>query len=406
MATTIAPARPRRQALLAAALVAAISAPSFAGVESDDSGERRVIFALETISNLGERAEGNEAAVAAARTLAGANPDRLWVILGWFSAASPVGRNLLAGAVQSVADGADGDVVAAAAETALRKGKGFRRTGEDAFTADLPLHPEAAALAFRLLQDADPAAAMEYLRSDGLASDAPAVRRAAVAAKLEELAGDAPAADLRALLDRTLDRDQVEQIADRLAELGDPVDLPRQFGFLTDWKLAGPFDHRDDQAFDATLPPEATPDTIDPAATFPTQFPGVGETVGWREIDSDDDFGVVSVADRFENWKGSAVVLARTIESPVAGPATVRLGTPNAFKLYLNGDLLFARAEYHRGTKMDQYVIPCELAAGENLFLLKLLQNQQEQGWAQDYQIQFRVTDPTGAAIREVKAPE
>ena len=394
MTTTIAPARRIRRALFAAGLLLAAPLAACGGVEED----------LEAVIAVGPKGVGHARAAEAVSRLAATDADamQLLTIFGAFSPASPVGRNLLAGAVQSIAERTEDYTVALASQMVLT-GQFWAEEGQ---TSQTPFHPQAQALAFRLLGDAAPEAAATFLAREGLSNNAPAIRRAAVASKLEELSGDSPAADLRALLDRTLDRDQVEQIADRLAELNDPVDLPRQFGFLTDWKLAGPFDHRDDQAFDATLPPEATPGAIDPAATFPTQFPDAGETVGWRAIGSDDDFGVVSVADRFENWKGSAVVLTHAFESPVTGAATVRLGTPNAFKLYLNGELLFARGEYHRGTKMDQYVIPCELAAGENLFLLKLLQNQQEQGWAQDYQIQFRVTDPTGAAIRDAKDPE
>ena len=94
-------------------------------------------------------------------------------------------------------------------------------------------------------------------------------------------------------------------------------------------------------------------------------------------------------------------MLARRFDAPAAGPVTFRIGTPNAFKLYLNGELLFARPEYHRGTRMDQYLIPATLRAGENLIAVKLLQNEQEQSWAQAYQWQFRVTDASGAAVRE-----
>ena len=409
MATTIAPAGSVRLVRFAAAVFLSAAAPLSAAdltrpAEEAEADPYGIVPSLAKVSNVADRGEGAAAAANAVRTLAAAEPDQIGLMLGWFSAASPVGRNLLAGAVQAVADDADAEILAAAANDTLRRGNGVRRTGPDGFTMIGPLHPEAAALAFRLLEGADPDAAAAFLAEAGLDSDAPPIRRAAVAAKLNKLSGDVPASDLRALLDRTLDRDQVETIADRLAELNDPVDLPRQFGFLTDWWMIGPFDHRDDQAFDATLPPERTPGAFGYAATYPTGFPGVGGTVGWREIDSDDDFGVVSVADSFENWKGSAVMLGRGFDASVAGPATFRIGTPNAFKLYLNGELLFAREEYHRGTKMDQYVIPAELKLGENVLMVKLLQNQQEQGWAQDYQIQFRVTDPTGAAVREAIA--
>lgn len=340
---------------------------------------------------VGEKGKGNEAATAAVRRLSDAEPQRLVSLFAAFNDANPIGRNLLGGVIQTIVN-----------EAKLEDGSGaVLMVVVEASSVDGRFHPDAVALAFRILQERAPEMAASIAKSDGLRSSSPVVRRAGVAAKLEELSGDAPSADLRALLIRTLDRDQVEEIADRLAELDDPVDLPRHFGFLTDWQLAGPFDHREDQAFDAVLPPEETPATFDPEALFFTGFPEAGPTVGWRAISSDDDYGVVSVAESFENWKGSAVVLTRGFQAQAAGPATFRLGTPNAFKLYLNGDLVFAREEYHRGTKMDQYVIPAELNAGENVLTVKLLQNQQEQGWAQDYQVQFRVTDPTGAALRE-----
>ena len=37
---------------------------------------------------------------------------------------------------------------------------------------------------------------------------------------------------------------------------------------------------------------------------------------------------------------------------------------------------------------------------GENVLLLKVLQNEQDQDWAQDYTLTFRVTDLSGKAIR------
>ncbi len=263
------------------------------------------------------------------------------------------------------------------------------------------MHPEAAALAFDLLQTADPTAAELYLARRGLDSPAPTIRRAAVAAALAKLADDAEPAALRTLLDRTLDRDQVETIADRLKAAGDPVDLPRQFGFLTNWQIAGPFEHHGDTAWDRTLPPEETPGAFDPDATFATTYPDAGDLVTWQPLIADDDFGTLDIAGDLENWKGSAVALARRYDAPAAGPVTFRIGTPNAFKLYLNGALVFARPEYHRGTRMDQYIIPATVRAGSNVLMLKLLQNEQEQSWAQRYQMQFRVTDPTGAALRE-----
>ncbi|MEM9703347.1 MAG: hypothetical protein AAF907_12975, partial [Planctomycetota bacterium] len=175
----------------------------------------------------------------------------------------------------------------------------------------------------------------------------------------------------------------------------------QQFGFLTDWRIVGPFDHREDIAWEPTLPPEETPGSINPDARFPTKYPDVGETVGWQTIAADGDEGMLDIAGDLENWTGSAVVLARDYQVPRGGPIVFRIGTPNAFKLYLNGELVFARPEYHRGTKMDQYLIPATVNEGKNFLMVKLLQNEQEQSWAQKYQLQLRVTDRSGVPLRE-----
>ena len=75
---------------------------------------------------------------------------------------------------------------------------------------------------------------------------------------------------------------------------------------------------------------------------------------------------------------------------------------PNAWKLWLNGKYLFGRDEYHRGMAIDQYRVPAKLKAGKNVILLKLCQNEQDDDWAQRYQIQIRVCDPSGVAVLPV----
>jgi hypothetical protein len=78
----------------------------------------------------------------------------------------------------------------------------------------------------------------------------------------------------------------------------------------------------------------------------------------------------------------------------------IQLGTPNAWKLWLNGQLLFAREEYHRGMALDQYRIDTVMQPGGNTLLLKICQNEQTESWAQRYQFQLRICDrTTGAAI-------
>ena len=80
-----------------------------------------------------------------------------------------------------------------------------------------------------------------------------------------------------------------------------------------------------------------------------------------------------------------------------------RLGTPNAWKLWLNGKLVFEREEYHRSTRMDQYKMSVKLKKGSNRILMKVCQNEQKQEWAQGYKYQLRVCNSTGSGIMPAK---
>ena len=77
----------------------------------------------------------------------------------------------------------------------------------------------------------------------------------------------------------------------------------------------------------------------------------------------------------------------------------MRLSTPNAWKLWVNGEQIFARDEYHRGTMLDQYRVKTKLKSGPNTILLKVCQNEQTEEWAQTWAFQFRICDRAGIAV-------
>jgi hypothetical protein len=64
----------------------------------------------------------------------------------------------------------------------------------------------------------------------------------------------------------------------------------------------------------------------------------------------------------------------------------------------LNGKEIFAREEYHHGSRFDQYVVRATLKAGANELLVKVCQNNQTDAWAQVWQFQLRLADATGGA--------
>ena len=91
--------------------------------------------------------------------------------------------------------------------------------------------------------------------------------------------------------------------------------------------------------------------------------------------------------------------LTTEFHSQAARVVEFRLGTPNAWKIWLNGKLLFGRDEYHRGMAIDQYRVRGELKPGANAILLKLCQNEQKDDWAQRYEFQLRVADLSGLGL-------
>ena len=73
---------------------------------------------------------------------------------------------------------------------------------------------------------------------------------------------------------------------------------------------------------------------------------------------------MIDIAKQIENYKGSLMYAATTWTSDKDQQVEIRLGTPNSWKLWVNGELVFEREEYHRSSKLDQYRVPVTLKVG------------------------------------------
>ena len=329
--------------------------------------------------------KGHPAAIAAVKQLSLGSADALIPILTSFHEASPLAVNWLRGAFDSVAD------------RQLKSGE-LPTSELEAFIKRTDRNAEARRLAYEWLIKVDPGATDRLI--PGMLHDAsPEFRRDAVgrlitaaktAREKEQL--DQARQLFRNALSGAVDDDQVKAIVTPLREMGDTVDLQKHFGFLTHWHLAGPFDNTDFQGFNAVYPPEKS---VDLSATYQGKL---GDAT-WKEFSTDDEYGVFNIAKQVSPYKGAAMYAATFFAAEKEGQVEFRLGTPNAWKLWVNGELLFGRDEYHRGTQLDQYRVKAQLRQGQNLILLKICQNEQTDDWAQDYKFQIRLCDSTGAAI-------
>jgi hypothetical protein len=340
---------------------------------------------IQTIRAVGTEGQGHAEAVAAVRELSQVDAAAIPQLLAAFDGASPLAANWLRGAFESVADRAlrDGRLPAATLET---------------FALDAKRNPAARRMAFEWLTKVD-RTAPDRLIPRLLHDPSPEFRRDAVARQLqtaERLRGsqsnDAAIAAYRTALSGAVDEDQVQAIVKPLRELGQTVDLQEHFGFLATWRLIGPFDNTGNRGFDTAYPPETEVD-------FDAKYAGQLGEVAWNAHRTEQEYGIVDLAKALAPHKGAATYAAAEVVSDRAQSVEIRLGTPNAWKLWVNGKLLFARDEYHRNMRIDQYRVPVRLERGRNVILLKVCQNEQPEDWAQRWQYQLRICDSAGAAI-------
>ncbi len=342
--------------------------------------------AIEAILAVGPEGDGNVEARAAWSELARSDdPASLLACLEAIDQAGPLAANWLLSAAQAISER-----VAESGESALVP------LGE--YMLDRSHRPKARRFAFELIAETDPETA-EALVPGLLHDPSPELRREAVARLVGRAAplaegGDRAAATLlyRQALGGAVDPSQVTPIAEALGELGVPVDLPRHFGFLTRWHITGPFDNTGRRGFGKAYPPEAA---IDLAA----DYDGKAGKVKWSPLASADRYGKIDLNKPLGLLKESVAYAYTEFVSPETRPAELRLGSQNAWKIWLNGELVFARDEYHRGQRIDQYRLPVQLKAGRNPILVKVCQDEQTEEWTVYWEFQLRVTDPTGAAI-------
>ncbi len=351
---------------------------------------------LDSIKRVDRAGQGNVAAAQALTELTRQDAQVLPEILAAFEGASPLAINWLRGGFETIAD------------RQIKQKKPLPTQELETFIQNTKEDRNARRLAFEWLQKVEPQTADRMI--PGFLQDPSAeLRREAVAKLLEEAkAIDAEKtpnlaiALYRKALSGAVDDDQVKRIVEPLRKLKQEVNLPKHFGFLTNWQLIGPFDNRGGIGFAAVYPPE---NEIDLKATYETKYDAgfEGGKVQWVPFQTKQEYGIVNIETDVKNYKGACMYALATFESDKNQAVQLRLGTPNSWKVWVNGELLFAREEYHRGSGMDQYRVSAKFRAGENQILVKVCQNEQTEDWAQRYQFQLRVSDPAGSAILPTK---
>jgi hypothetical protein len=253
------------------------------------------------------------------------------------------------------------------------------------FALDRKRTPAARRLAFELTETADKAAAARIL-PEFLNDPSPELRRDAIAAELT--AADALSTDAikkeawGRLFALARDQDQVEAIAEKLKKVGGEPNVTRHFGYVTEWSVSGEFDNAELKGYAVAHPPEKDADRA-----------------GWKYAQSWDQYGNVDLNAAVADKKDVLAYAAATVVAEQETKCQVRLASPNAIKVFVNGKEVYAREEYHSGSKMDQHAVSVTLQKGANELLVKVCQNDRKAEWMKPWEFAARVCDATGGAI-------
>ena len=365
-----------RLIFLPAAILLASLAPLHAAVEDS----------VKALAATGREGSGNEAASAAWKAVVSDGPRALPALLAATGMRGAVADNWLRLAADAITD------------AALHAKQPLPVAEVESFLKDTKNADAARQLAFDLIAKMDAALADKI--EPGLINDpVQELRRGAVArlitAAKANTDDDAKAAYLHAL-DAVRDEDQTNEIAGALKKLGVTVDLPKHFGFLMKWNVIAPFANTDRKGFDTVFPPERE---VKPGA----EYDGKAGKVKWKAVESKDERGKFDFNKPFGALKEVTGYAVTTFDSATEREAELRLGCKNGWKVWLNGELLFSRDEYHRGAQMDQYKMKCRHKKGANTILVKCCQNEQTEQWTVEWEFQLRVCDSTGTAIVAAK---
>ena len=349
---------------------------------------------ITTIQAVGAEGAGNAEAAAAFRNLAAADSSAILPLLRAIEPSNPLARNWLRSAVEVIV------------ERELTAKRTLPFDGLQAFLSDRKEAPEARRLAFDLMQSINQAKAEKLIPgflddpSTELRRDAVALLMSEGSMQLAREAAEEATATYRRALTAARDVDQIQEIATALTEtLKQKVDLPRHFGFLTNWQVIGPFHNLERKGFAEAFPPETKID-------LKASYAGKEGQVRWQELITDDRYGKVDLNKPYGKLKEVTSYAYHQFDASRGGPAELRLGCKNAWKIWLNGKLVFGRDEYHRGQRIDQYKMPVDLEKGPNTILIKLCQNEQKEDWTVQWEFQLRICDSSGTAILASNRPK
>ncbi len=372
------------------AIITALSIAIPAVVPASENEDLKA--AIYRIRQVGPDGKGSAEAAGAWRVLAKTPIEQLPLLLAGMDGATPLARNWIRAAVDEIVD------------RAVRGKKPLPTSAMESFLTDTRHDPQARRLAFDLLLQRDKTAGDRFLPK--MVNDpSPELRRDAVGRVLvdaEKLFSAEKKAEARSVFQQAFaaarDKDQIDKAANRLKELGQPIDLAKHLGFILDWKLIGPFANVKQKGVETPYPPEK-------ALDFKAEYDGKAGKVRWKDYVSNDDYGIVDLNIGVGQHIEAVSYAATEFTSPAARDVEVRIGCYTVFKLWVNGELALHRADAYTGMQFDHYRTKVRLREGKNTLLMKVCTDIPPPQVPKLWRFQLRVCDADGAAVLSKTRP-
>jgi hypothetical protein len=339
---------------------------------------------VQPLVEIQKNGNGNKLAVDAWPKIADLSAEHIPELLNAMNRANPLGDNWIRAAISKISDNRNSPLP-------------FDQIIQ--FLGDYSNHADSRVEAFRLIQSIHPNRA-ELLIPSFLDDPVMALRREAVTKKLSAAKKKTNKADrikfYNDALSKAREVDQITEASNALKADGVTVNMTELMGFVVNWKTIGPFDNTERKGFNLIYPPEQKINHND-------TYKGKNDPVKWSSFSTENELGLININEQYGEIKEVAAYAHAQFISEKNTDVQFRIGSKNAWKLWVNGKLLFARDEYHRGkTRIDQFVIDGKLNEGINDILVKVCQNEQTQSWTKQWEFNFRITDPEGTAIHSV----
>lgn len=163
----------------------------------------------------------------------------------------------------------------------------------------------------------------------------------------------------------------------------------RRLGYVTRFRVIGPFDNEGKAGYGRAFGPEASRDApVDLSA----RFEGREREVGWRHFPDVARWGYVNLGAIFRPNENTCAYAETFVESERAQPITLWVGAGGAVRVWFNGEPVLEDASYRRA-EYDRAVAIVPARAGYNRVLVKVCNTNRALGFY------LRLGDARGAPL-------